>query len=201
MENNRAPAGAKIDKTQTQVKLQFLSQSGQFKITNLAPQFKNARKSKLSVFQHFCIHQEQLCRIYDPLKQHVVDTGLIWHNTKCWGRKGQMSLVVQDIIWEFHQQRSKTKEIWFSTSLFENPKSVLVSRCAFKNKQQIVFCDKSCIDGWITSHLITSPEILSRLSFGPKSLFFRQNCPYTIFRQKKYINRLPINSFLDPKIH
>ena len=82
MENNRAPAGAKIDKTQTQVKLQFLSQSGQFKITNLAPQFKNARKSKLSVFQHFCIHQKQLCRIYNPLKQHVVDTGLIWRQHK-----------------------------------------------------------------------------------------------------------------------
>ena len=141
MENNRAPAGAKIDKTQTQVKLQFLSQSGQFKITNLAPQFKNARKSKLSVFQHFCIHQKQLCRIYDPLKQHVVDTGLIWHNTKCWGRKGQMSLVAHDIIWKIHQQKSETKGNLVSSSLFETTKSVLISRCAFKKKQQIAFSE------------------------------------------------------------
>ena len=73
----------------------------------------------------------------------------------------------------------------------------MVSRCAFKNKQQIVFCDKSCIGGWTPSQLITPLEILSRLSLFQSLYFSGKNCPYIIF-DKKYINRLPSDSFLGP---
>ena len=47
------------------------------------------------------------------------------------------------------------------------------------------------------SQLITSLEILSRLSLFQSLYFSGKNCPYIIF-DKKYINRLPSDSILGP---
>ena len=52
----------KIDKTQTQVDLQFLSRSDQFKKADLAPQIQNCQKSKLSVPALLYL-SKQLCHI------------------------------------------------------------------------------------------------------------------------------------------
>ena len=77
MKDTRAPDGAKINKTQTEVKLHFGPKVTNSKKIQKSSRLKIDQKIKIVCFQHFCIYQKQLCHIYNPLN---ATCGQYWFN-------------------------------------------------------------------------------------------------------------------------